>query len=210
MARPAPAPVALNRDALIVIGASTGGTEALKLVLSHMPAGSPPILVVQHIPPVFSRALAERLNKGCALEVKEAADGDAVIPGQVLIAPGDFHMTYRTNGGRRAVAVVSGPRIGYQRPSVDVLFESVVSSKAKRVIGVLLTGMGTDGANGLLSLKRTGAYTIAQNEATCVVYGMPREAARLGAASAILPLEDIAQAIIEAASHRKLEKTQAC
>jgi two-component system, chemotaxis family, protein-glutamate methylesterase/glutaminase len=185
----------LNHRGMIVIGASTGGTEAVREILQEMPANSPPILVVQHIPQGFSRAFAERLDRLCAIRVKEAADGDEVSSGQALIAPGDFHMMLQNGSEPRRVSIKSGPRICYQRPAVDVLFQSVAAAVGKDAVGVLLTGMGSDGAQGMLKMKQAGARTIAQDESTCVVYGMPREAVRLGAVDQILRLQDIAPAL---------------
>ena len=184
--------------ALIAIGASTGGTEAIRVVLEQLPEDSPPILIVQHIPAVFSRAFAARLDKICKVRVKEAEDGDAVLPGQALVAPGDFHMMLRRCGSALRVDVKKGPRICYQRPSVDVMFQSVAEAIGGGAMGVILTGMGSDGANGMLKMKRAGARTIAQDEASCVVYGMPREAVQVGAVDQILPLSRIAAAICSA------------
>jgi len=181
---------------IFAIGASTGGTEAIACVLTKLPESSPAIVITQHIPPVFSKAFANRLNEICALEVREAADGDVVRPGLALIAPGDYHMVLRNSGGQYSVSIKTGPRVCYQRPSVDVLFSSVAEAAGKRAVGVLLTGMGSDGAHGLLQMRRAGARTIAQDEATCVVYGMPREAVALGAAAQILPLNSVAQAML--------------
>jgi two-component system chemotaxis response regulator CheB len=198
-ARTAP-PIAVHPqlppDTVIAIGASTGGTEAIASVLLKLPQSSPGIVITQHIPPQFSRAFANRLNEICALEVKEAEDGDAVGPGVALVAPGDFHMLLRKAGGRYFVAVKPGPRVCYQRPSVDVLFSSVAESAGRAAIGVLLTGMGADGSQGLLKMRQAGAHTIAQDEATCVVFGMPREAIALGAAEQILPLPAVPDAIL--------------
>jgi two-component system chemotaxis response regulator CheB len=191
--RPAP-----SRDAVIAIGASTGGTEAIAAVMTRMPEASPGIVITQHIPPVFSRAFANRLNDICAVRVKEAEDGDAVEPGTALVAPGDFHMVLRKSGGRYFVNVKTGPRVCYQRPSVDVLFLSVAEAAGRNATGVLLTGMGADGAHGLLKMRQAGARTIAQNEATCVVFGMPREAIGLGAAEQVLPLLSVPEAILAA------------
>jgi two-component system chemotaxis response regulator CheB len=206
--RPAAIPVAasgLARSAapagsIIAIGASTGGTEAIAAVLAKLPKDCPPIVIAQHIPPVFSKAFANRLNETCAIEVREAVDNDALYPGLALVAPGDFHMLLRKTGGRYHVTVKSGPRVCYQRPSVDVLFASVGEVAGPAVVAVLLTGMGSDGAQGLLKLRKTGAHTIAQDEATCVVYGMPRQAVELGAAVQVLPLSAIADSML--APHR--------
>jgi two-component system chemotaxis response regulator CheB len=183
---------------LIVIGASTGGTEAIRVVLEEMPADSPPILIVQHIPPVFSGAFAARLDRLCKVRVKEASDGDEVLPGHAFVAPGDLHMLLRRRGRTHFVELKNGPRICYQRPSADVLFQSVAELSEPGTLGVILTGMGSDGAHGLLQMKRAGARTIAQDEASCVVYGMPREAVALGAVDQILPLSKIASAICSA------------
>jgi two-component system chemotaxis response regulator CheB len=199
-APPPPLPEgSLDGAAVIAIGASTGGTEAIREILTELPASCPGIVIAQHIPPVFSRAFAARLNQLCAIEVKEAADGDLLAPGRALVAPGDFHMLLRRSGMAARVAVKTGPRVHYQRPSVDVLFTSVAEAFGPDAIGVLLTGMGADGAEGLLKMRQAGAHTIAQDEATSVVYGMPREAVRLGAAAQVLPLDRIGRAILAAA-----------
>lgn len=181
---------------IIAIGASTGGTEAIRQVLVDMPESSPGIVIVQHIPAVFSTAFANRLNDLCQVRVKEAADGDPVTPGLALVAPGNFHMTLRKRGSGYSVAVQDGARVCYQKPSVDVLFDSVAEVAKRNAIGVILTGMGADGAQGMLRMKQAGARTIAQDEASCVVYGMPREAVRLGAADRVLPLERIAAELV--------------
>lgn len=191
-------PVRFPAGTVFAIGASTGGTEAIASVLTKLPASSPGLVITQHIPPVFSRAFANRLNEICALEVREAVDGDVVRPGLALIAPGDYHMLLRNFAGRYTVTVKTGPRVCYQRPSVDVLFSSVAEAAGKLAVGVLLTGMGSDGAKGLLQMRSAGARTIAQDEATCVVYGMPREAVALGAAQHVLPLSAVAQAMLGA------------
>jgi len=179
---PAPSSPALPAGTVVAIGASTGGTEAIAAILTRLPASSPAIVIAQHIPPEFSRAFANRLNEICAIQVKEARDGDELRSGLALVAPGDFHMLLRKNGGRAAVNVKTGPRVCYQRPSVDVLFQSVADAAGPEAVGVLLTGMGNDGAQGLLKMRQAGARTLAQDEATCVVFGMPREAISLGAA----------------------------
>jgi two-component system chemotaxis response regulator CheB len=187
----------INTRALIAIGASTGGTEAVRVILEHLPASCPPVVIVQHIPAVFSKAFADRLNKTSQLHVKEAEHGEPLLPGQALIAPGDHHMLMRSSDGRHQVEIRQGPRICYQRPSVDALFYSVAESRSKNMIGVLLTGMGADGAAGLLKMRQKGARTIAQDEASCVVYGMPREALRMGGVEQVLPLNRISEAICE-------------
>lgn len=185
-----------NPSTIIALGASTGGTEAIREVLMGLPAGCPGIVVVQHIPPVFSAAFASRLNDLCRIQVKEAVDGDKLTPGLALIAPGNFHMTLAKRGNEYRVAVNDGPRVCYQRPAVDVLFDSVAACAGRDAIGALMTGMGADGAEGLLKMKRAGAKTIAQDEASCVVFGMPREAIRLGAVDHVVPLKRIAGEIL--------------
>ena len=187
---------------IIAIGASTGGTEAIHDVLIQMPATSPGMVITQHIPKLFSAAFAQRLNRVCAIEVKEAADGDDVGPGRALVAPGDFHMVLRRVGSGYRVQLQDGPKVCYQRPAVDVMFASVAAAAKDNAIGVLLTGMGSDGAQGMLSMRKAGASTIAQDEASCVVYGMPREAVRLGGAERVLPLSSISGAILNEASRK--------
>ena len=194
-------PKVFDASRVIAIGASTGGTEAIQGVLTRMPANSPGIVITQHIPPVFSLAFANRLNEICPMEVKEARDGDTLAAGRVLIAPGNFHMLLRRSpdGGFR-VTVQDGPRVCYQRPSVDVMFTSVAEAASAHAVGVLLTGMGSDGARGMLKMKQAGARTIAQDETSCVVFGMPREAIRLGAADQVAPLSRIPAAILSLTS----------
>jgi len=205
----APSPAGPFNSALVVaIGASTGGTEAIQRILLEMPEDSPPIVIVQHIPAGFSRAFADRLNSICRVRVKEAADGDQVEPGLALVAPGDFHMLVRRSGNSSRITVREGPRVHYQRPSVDVLFASVAEAYKQEAIGVLLTGMGSDGAEGLLKMKNTGAYTVCQDEATSVVFGMPREAIRLGAAQKILPIDQIGRDIYLEAARRRAQLVQ--
>jgi two-component system chemotaxis response regulator CheB len=190
------AAAAFRSSALIAIGASTGGTEALKEVLMKLPATTPGIVITQHIPPVFSRAFAARLNQICAMEVKEAEDGDILKPGRALVAPGNFHMLVRKWSEGYKVQVTDGPQVCYQRPSADVMFSSVAEAAGNQAVGVILTGMGSDGAQGMLKMKRAGAKTIAQNEESCVVFGMPREAIKLGAVDRVLPLSHVAAAIL--------------
>jgi len=185
--------------AVIAIGASTGGTEAIAYVLERLPKSSPAIVIAQHIPPMFSRAFAERLNKQCAVAVKEAEDGDALRPGLALVAPGDFHMLLRRAASGYSVSVKTGPKVCYQRPSVDVLFSSVAEAAGPAATAALLTGMGADGARGMLAMRQKGARTIAQDEATCVVFGMPREAIALGAAERVAPLSRIPEALMAGA-----------
>ncbi|MGA2751165.1 MAG: chemotaxis response regulator protein-glutamate methylesterase [Verrucomicrobiota bacterium] len=183
---------------IVVIGASTGGTEAIKSVLTRLPGGLPGICIVQHIPPCFSKAFAERLNDCCAMEVREAAHGDDVRPGVALIAPGDYHMALAPNGGGYRVFLNQDPPRHYTRPSVDVLFDSAAGCARSHAVSVLLTGMGSDGAPGMKALKESGAATIAQNEETCVVYGMPRAAVELGVVDYVLPLGGIPDGILRA------------
>lgn len=193
--------LALTRttNKVLAIGASTGGTEALQRVLTSLPANAPATLIVQHMPEHFTRSFANRLNDLCAVEVREAEDGDSVIPGRVLIAPGNHHMVLRRSGARYFVNVKDGPLVSRHRPSVDVLFRSVAKYAGANAVGAILTGMGADGSQGLLEMKQAGATTFAQDEATCVVYGMPKEAVRLGAADKVLPLGEIAAALLTAA-----------
>jgi len=191
--------VQMGSDLVVAIGASTGGTEALRVVLERMPLSCPPILVVQHMPPGFTAAFAKRLNEVCKIEVREARDGDSLFPGTALIAPGGLHMTLSRSGNRLYVRLKDGPLVNYQRPSVDVLFSSVAKAVGPRAIGVIMTGMGSDGARGLLEMKRAGARTIAQDEATCVIFGMPKEAIKLGAVEEVVPLEEIPSRILRAA-----------
>jgi two-component system, chemotaxis family, protein-glutamate methylesterase/glutaminase len=186
-------PRSVNPRSLIVMGASTGGTEALKTVLAQMPDDLPGICVVQHIPAQFSLAFANRLNSLCAMEVREAKHGDEVTPGLALIAPGGRHLLVRWNGSRYVALLNDGPAVHHQRPAVDVLFDSLVKAGgAEHSIGVLMTGMGKDGAVGLLNLRENGAVTIAQSESSCVVFGMPGEAIRIGGAKHVSDLDEIA------------------
>ena len=181
---------------IIAIGASTGGTDAIHTVISGLPRDMPPIVIVQHMPPVFTKLYAERLNNTCELEVKEAEDGDALRPGRVLIAPGNFQMRLAKRGTGYIVKCTEEEKVSGHCPSVDVLFDSVADVAGKQSIGVILTGMGRDGANGLLKMKKTGAYTIGQDEKSSVVYGMPMVAFNIGAVEKQLPLDRIADEII--------------
>ncbi|HYQ46570.1 MAG TPA: chemotaxis response regulator protein-glutamate methylesterase [Polyangiaceae bacterium] len=193
-----PASLSLRtRRSLIAIGASTGGTEALVSVLSRLPADGPGVVIVQHLPALFTKPLAERLNQQSPLNVREARHGDLITPGVAFLAPGDQHLEVVRQGPRFCVALSSAPAVNRHRPSVDVLFESCARVVGATAVGVLLTGMGSDGAKGLLALRQRGARTIAQNEATCVVFGMPKEAIALGAAELVAPLDTIADAIMQ-------------
>jgi len=188
-------------EKIIVVGASTGGTEALKVYLEGMPSGSPGILVVQHMPANFTAPFAKRLNDVCTIQVREARDGDRVIPGLALVAPGDKHMTLRREGTSYLVQVKDGPLVNRHRPSVDVLFRSAAHNAGSNTIGVIMTGMGDDGAQGCVDLKNTGATVIAQNEATCVVYGMPKAAVARGGVHHVYPLEQLARQTIQLAGN---------
>jgi two-component system chemotaxis response regulator CheB len=193
----------LDTKTVVAIGSSTGGTEALREVLTALPKDIPPIVIVQHIPPVFSEAFAKRMNSLCPFEVKEAEDGDLVEPGRVLIAPGGKQMEIKTQGGKLRIVIHDGSKVNRHKPSVDVLFDSMAEHFKGRMAGIILTGMGADGAKGLLKMKNAGAYTIAQSEKTCVVFGMPREAIQAGAAVDIVDLERIPDALIKWLSTRK-------
>ncbi len=181
---------------IFAIGASTGGVQALECVLSALPSNAPGTLVVQHMPAHFTTSFAERLDKECQVHVKEAQDGDSVIPGQVLIAPGGLHMLLRRSGAHYFVNVKDGPRVCRQIPSVDVLFNSVAKYAGANAVGAILTGMGDDGAKGLLNMRQSGAHTIAQDEASSIVFGMPKEAIEQGAAEKVVPLSDVAETLI--------------
>jgi len=183
---------------VIAIGASTGGTKAIEAVLATMPVTSPGTVIVQHMPENFTTSFAERLNAICPMEVREARDNDHVVPGLALIAPGNRHMLLNRSGGNYLVKIKNGPRVHYQRPSVDVLFQSVAKCAGRNAVGVLLTGMGADGAKGLLNMQSSGAKTIAQDESSCVVFGMPKEAIKLGAADQIVHLSKVSRSIINA------------
>ncbi|MFA6957037.1 MAG: chemotaxis-specific protein-glutamate methyltransferase CheB [Thermoanaerobaculia bacterium] len=195
--RPARAAARTASELVIAIGASTGGPEALHLLLEQLDADAPGVVVVQHMPRLFTREFAKSLDRHCAVSVGEAASGDRVERGRVLIAPGDMHMTVERSldGAGFQVSVSGGPLVSRHRPSVDVMFRSVAAAAGARAVGVLLTGMGSDGADGLLAMKGRGALTIAQDEESSVVYGMPREAVRRGAATKVLPLSRIAGAL---------------
>jgi two-component system chemotaxis response regulator CheB len=190
-------------DKIIAMGASTGGTEALLQVLAQMPENCPGIVAVQHMPEGFTAAFAKRLNSLCRIEIREAADGDKIGPGRAFIAPGNRHMLVRRLGASYFLEVREGPLVSRHRPSVNVLFRSVAQAAGCNATGVLMTGMGDDGADGLLEMRQADAFTIAQDEASCVVFGMPREAILRGAAEEIIPLAKIAGAILKTFSTRK-------
>jgi two-component system chemotaxis response regulator CheB len=190
--------MARTTETVVCIGASTGGTESLRVILEALPVSSPGIVIVQHMPEKFTEAFARRLDTLCEVEVKEASDGDAVLRGRVLIAPGNYHMLLQRSGARYHVAVKAGPLVSRHRPSVDVLFRSAAHTAGGNALGIIMTGMGDDGAHGLLEMRQAGASTVAQDEATSVVFGMPKEAIALGAADRVLPLDRLAGEIVRA------------
>jgi len=181
---------------LIAIGSSTGGTKALEEILPALPPRLPGTVIVQHMPPVFTKSFAERLNSVCRVNVKEAENGDWIQPGQVLIAPGNYHMLVQKKGAKYYTKIKQGPPVHHHRPSVDVMFNSVAEAAGINATGIILTGMGSDGAKGLKKMRDNGAHTIGQNENTCVVYGMPKVAQEVGAVAEVLPLSQIAEAIV--------------
>ncbi len=196
-ARAQPRSVRAAERQIILLGASTGGTEALREVLTRLPAGLPPIAIVQHIPPVFSKAFADRLSTQCAFEVREAVDGERLEPGVALIAPGNFHLMVKWQANHYRARVTGGPQVWHQRPAVDLLFKSAADcGAAPHAIAGVLTGMGKDGAEGLLRLRELGATTFAQDEASCVVYGMPKVAWENGGAQRQIALDRIADFIV--------------
>jgi len=183
-------------EKVVAIGTSTGGTEALRVLLEALPADCPGIVIVQHMPELFTKSFADRLDQICAITVKEAEPNDTVIRGRALIAPGNHHMLLKRSGARYFVDIKEGPLVCRHRPSVDVLFRSTARYAGQNAVGVIMTGMGDDGANGMLEMKQAGAYTMAQDEATCVVFGMPNEAIKRNAVDRVLPLQAIASAIL--------------
>ena len=193
---PATHAMAETTEKVVAIGASTGGTEALTVVLEALPADAPGIVIVQHMPELFTRAFANRLDGLCSITVKEAESNDTVLRGRALIAPGNHHLLLKRSGARYYVEIKDGPLVSRHRPSVDVLFRSAARYAGQNAVGVILTGMGDDGANGMLEMKEAGAATIAQDEETCVVFGMPNEAIKRGAVDKVLPLEAVAGAIL--------------
>ncbi|MGM0784233.1 MAG: protein-glutamate methylesterase/protein-glutamine glutaminase [Pseudomonadota bacterium] len=196
---PAPArlkaPISTS-EKLIIIGASTGGTEAIRAVLEPLPANSPAILITQHMPGGFTRSFAERLDRLCSITVKEVSDGERVLPGHAYIAPGDHHLKLSRSGANYVARLDDGPPVNRHRPSVDVLFHSAATQAGRNAIGVLLTGMGKDGAAGLVEMRQAGSPTIAQDEASCVVFGMPREAIAMGGAQEVVSLEHIPERVM--------------
>ena len=192
---------------MIAIGTSTGGTQALEFVLTKLPRTSPGLVVVQHMPEAFTAAFAKRLDGLCQVSVKEAETNDRVIPGQVLIAPGGKHMLMRRSGAQYRVEVKDGPLVSRHRPSVDVLFRSCAQSAGPNAVGIIMTGMGDDGAKGMKEMFDAGAFTVAQDEASCIVYGMPKEAVKLGGVSKTLPLHSIPEIIVNSSTGTPLGKT---
>ncbi|MGA8138074.1 MULTISPECIES: chemotaxis response regulator protein-glutamate methylesterase [Pseudomonas] len=193
--------MARTTENIVALGTSTGGTQALEQVLRVLPRVCPGIVIVQHMPEKFTAAFAERLNQVCEIEVREARHGDRVMPGRALIAPGGSHMLVKRNGAQYQVDIVDGPPVSRHRPSVDVLFRSVARGAGSNALGIIMTGMGDDGARGLKEMRDAGARTLGQDEPSCVVYGMPREALKLGAVERELPLEQIAGAILGICGH---------
>ncbi|MGL5171551.1 protein-glutamate methylesterase/protein-glutamine glutaminase [Edwardsiella tarda] len=193
----------LSSEKLIAIGASTGGTEAIRHVLQPLPPTSPALLITQHMPPGFTRSFAERLNKLCQITVKEAEDGERILPGHAYIAPGAHHLELARSGANYIARLNEGPPVNRHRPSVEVLFDSVAHHAGRNAVGVILTGMGNDGAAGMLRLHQAGAYTIAQNEASCVVFGMPREAIQMGGVDEVVDLPQISQRMLAQVSAKQ-------
>ncbi|WP_349571501.1 protein-glutamate methylesterase/protein-glutamine glutaminase [Azotobacter salinestris] len=187
----------LSSEKLVIIGASTGGTEAIRAVLEPLPANSPAILIAQHMPGGFTRSFAERLDRLCNIAVKEAEDGERILPGHAYIAPGTAHLKLTRSGANYVARLDDGEPVNRHRPSVDVLFRSAAENAGRNAIGVLLTGMGKDGARGLLEMRQAGAFTFAQDEASCVVFGMPREGIALGGACEVVSLEHMAERILK-------------
>jgi two-component system chemotaxis response regulator CheB len=185
--------ITTTTNKIIAIGASTGGTVALEKYLTQLPANSPGIVIVQHMPMTFTKSFAARLNSVCSMSVKEAEQGDTVSTGVVLLAPGNFHMLLNRSGSRYYVDIVTSPQLFHQRPAVELLFNSVAKYAGKNAVGIILTGMGKDGAEGLLNMRKSGAKTIAQDQKSSVVWGMPGEATKIGAADFVLPLSKIAE-----------------
>jgi two-component system, chemotaxis family, protein-glutamate methylesterase/glutaminase len=195
LAPPGAARLGQTSEQIVAIGTSTGGTQALEVVLTALPRICAGIVIVQHMPAAFTEAFAQRLDSLCQIEVLEAKNNDRVIPGRALIAPGDKHMLLKRSGAQYVVEVVDGPLVNRHRPSVDVLFRSVAKFAGENALGIIMTGMGDDGARGLLEMRNAGAYTLGENEETCVVYGMPKEAMKLGAVCEEIPLDMISQRI---------------
>jgi len=200
-------PLMATTDRIVAIGTSTGGTQALEYVLTRLPRTAPGVIIVQHMPGQFTAAFASRLNGLCEIEVREARNGDRVIAGLALIAPGTDHLLLRRSGAQYRVEVKNGPLVSRHRPSVDVLFRSTAQSAGANAVGIIMTGMGDDGARGLLEMHDAGAFTVAQDEATCIVYGMPKEAVKLGGVDAVIGLPQIPAIIMQAPSRQSYLRT---
>ncbi|TWJ26467.1 protein-glutamate methylesterase/protein-glutamine glutaminase [Geobacter argillaceus] len=198
--KPATKAMIQTTEKVVVVGASTGGTEALRIFLEALPADTPGIVIVQHMPEGFTRSFAQRLDSLCRINVKEADNNDTIIRGRALIAPGNRHTLLKRSGARYYVEIKDGPLVSRHRPSVDVLFRSAARYAGKNAVGVIMTGMGDDGANGMLEMKQAGAYTVAQDEASCVVFGMPQEAIKRGGVNLVIPLERIAREVLHVCS----------
>jgi len=187
----------VSTEKLIIVGASTGGTEAIKEFLVDMPSDCPGILITQHMPEAFTKSFAARLDSLCRISVKEAVDAERVLPGHAYIAPGNWHLLLKRSGANYMTQLSDGPPVNRHRPSVDVLFRSAAEHAGRNVVGVILTGMGKDGAQGMLAMKEAGAYNFAQDEASCVVFGMPKEAIAVGGTDEVLPIGDMARAVMQ-------------
>jgi len=187
----------VSTEKLIIVGASTGGTEAIKEFLVDMPSDCPGILITQHMPEAFTKSFAARLDSLCRISVKEAEDAERILPGHAYVAPGNWHLLLRRSGANYMTQLSDGPPVNRHRPSVDVLFRSAAEHAGRNVVGVILTGMGKDGAQGMLAMKESGAYNFAQDEASCVVFGMPKEAIAVGATDEILPIRDMARGVMQ-------------
>lgn len=198
LAKPSSQAMSETTEKVVVVGASTGGTEAVRVFLQGLPVDIPGIVIVQHMPEHFTASFAKRLDEICRVSVKEGVNNDTVLPGRAIIAPGNFHTLLKRSGARYYIEVKEGPLVSRHRPAVDVMFRSAARYAGKNAVGVIMTGMGDDGAQGMLELKNAGAHTIAQDEKSCVVFGMPNEAIKLGGVAKVLPLDDIAGAIMRA------------
>jgi two-component system chemotaxis response regulator CheB len=194
--RPASSYSRVSTEKLIIIGASTGGTEAIREVLTRLPPDSPAVLITQHMPPGFTKSFAQRLDSLCKISVSEAVDGERVLPGHAYIAPGDRHLKLARSGANYVIALDDGPPVNRHRPSVEVLFKSAAQLAGPNVLGVMLTGMGKDGATAMLEMKQAGAFNLAQDEASCVVFGMPKEAIAVGAVDEVLPVSNVAERLL--------------
>jgi two-component system chemotaxis response regulator CheB len=204
LAKPAQNAMVQTTEKVVVVGASTGGTEALRIFLEALPLDAPGVMIVQHMPEHFTASFAQRLNSLCRVTVKEAENGDTVLRGRALIAPGDRHMLLKRSGARYFAELKEGPLVSRHRPSVDVLFRSAARYAGRNAVGVIMTGMGDDGARGMLEMKESGAVTIAQDEATSVVFGMPMEAIKRGAVDRVLPLQGIPGAVLMACGEKNM------